>query len=104
MVCYAVPAMAAISHYFGRKKGLFKNDERQKQLNLLLAGGAMFGIVDHWWNRELFLLKGNVASDIALGFVITFAIISLWLFIAKIGELEKFIFKLGFSRKIKIKE
>jgi len=79
MVCYIVPTVAAISHYFARKKvKSWKHSQRQKALNLLLAGGAIFGIVDHLWNGELFLIGPNPAKDILLGFLITLTITAIW--------------------------
>lgn len=79
MTCYAVVTLAALCHYALRKKGFFAHGLfDHDQLNLLLFGGAMFGIVDHWWNKELFMIGPNIMSDLALGFVITISIISVW--------------------------
>ena len=44
MVCYILPTAAALMIYAHRKKG-GRNDEEGKQLNLLLAGGAVGGRV-----------------------------------------------------------
>jgi len=79
MVCYAVPAVAAIVHYGLRKtKTSWKKSTSQLWLSLLLSGGAMFGIVDHLWNGELFLLGENLILDLLLGFTITLTIIIAW--------------------------
>jgi hypothetical protein len=53
-------------------------DRRQKSLNLLLAGGAVFGIIDHAWNGELFLIGPDIVSDLLLGVAITAAIVGVW--------------------------
>jgi len=47
-------------------------------LTLLLLGGAIFGIVDHLWNGELFLIGENIGYDILLGSVITIITIVVW--------------------------
>lgn len=79
MVCYAVPAAAAIIHgIIKRKNPKWKNNEQHRWLGLLLTGGSIFGIVDHLWNGEIFLIGKNIFSDIALGFVITLAIFGVW--------------------------
>ncbi|MFH1106667.1 MAG: hypothetical protein V1787_02125 [Candidatus Micrarchaeota archaeon] len=77
MVCYAVPLSAAILLHAARKKGRLKG-EGIGRLNLLMAGGAAFGVVDHWWNGELFLFGPGMGADLALGFVITAAIAGFW--------------------------
>lgn len=51
---------------------------RQPWLTLLLAGGGMFGFVDHLWNGQLFLIGPNILSDLALGTAITVGIFFLW--------------------------
>ena len=79
MVCYAVPAVAAIVHYGLRKsKASWKKSTSQLWLSLLLSGGAIFGIVDHLWNGELFLFGENLIIDLLLGVTITFAIVIAW--------------------------
>lgn len=82
-MCYAVPAAAAILTTFMRSKNkrapLF-------YLMLMFYGGALFGIIDHLWNGELFLIADNWAKDLGLGLVITMAIILAWrgvLFVVK---------------------
>ena len=78
MVCYVIPAAAAALIYFQRK-ACGKTDVEGKQLGLLLAGGAIFGAVDHLWNNELFLIGKNITSDLLLGITITAAIYGVWL-------------------------
>lgn len=80
MVCYIVPTATAVIHFFIRKGVPYlRKDEKQLWLNQLLLGGAVFGIIDHWWNKELFLIGKNVFMDIVLGFTITAVIILIWL-------------------------
>ncbi len=79
MVCYTVPLIAAISHFFMRRNiTSLKNSINHRWLSLLLAGGAIFGLVDHWWNGELFLLGENILIDLMLGVTITIAIVFVW--------------------------
>jgi hypothetical protein len=47
-------------------------------LALMFYGGALFGIVDHLWNGELFLVSENWAKDVILGIIITVGIIGAW--------------------------
>jgi hypothetical protein len=47
-------------------------------LNLLLYGGALFGLVDHLWNGELFLLGEAPLMDLLLGATITAVIFGGW--------------------------
>jgi hypothetical protein len=76
-MCYTVPLVAsAVSTYVWKKK---KKDPRIGRLNLMLYGASMFGVIDHLWNGELFLISGNVAKDLLLGVVITAAIFSGWI-------------------------
>jgi len=87
MVCYIVPMAAAIAHVVMRKNIIsLKEGTHQIWLSLLLAGGAIFGVVDHWWNGELFLFGENILMDIMLGIAITIAIVVIW---AVILTLEK---------------
>jgi len=79
MVCYAVPIVAALVHHGLRRnvKGL-KENSRQSWLTLLLAGGGMFGFIDHLWSGELAMIGTNLLSDLALGTIITLGIFCLW--------------------------
>ncbi|MFH1100891.1 MAG: hypothetical protein V1726_02495 [Methanobacteriota archaeon] len=79
MVCYAIPTVAALIHYVSRKtKTNWKHNVHHLWLSLLLAGGALFGVVDHLWNGELFLIGENIVSDILLGITITSVIFIIW--------------------------
>ena len=77
MVCYAVPATAAVlSIIFRRKINL--HTKYAQWFTLLFSGGSVFGIVDHLWNGELFLVSENRIKDALLGVVITVGIILAW--------------------------
>ncbi len=79
MVCYIVPTIAAIGHYILRRNiNSWRENTYQIWLSLLLAGGAIFGIVDHLWNGELLLIGENILSDIMLGISITITIFIIW--------------------------
>ena len=79
MVCFAVPTVAAIIHYATKKNiSSLKTSAHHSWLTLLLLGGAIFGIVDHLWNGELFLIGENIGYDILLGSVITIITIVVW--------------------------
>ena len=76
MGCYTIPAAAAIIHFFVRKsKPSLKNNKYHLWLNQLFLGGAIFGVVDHWWNGELLAFS---ARDMLLGVVITLVTIAIW--------------------------
>jgi hypothetical protein len=77
MVCYSVPLTAALVCYAFRKTGRAEH-QNYFLLNLMLAGGAIFGVIDHLWNGELFLVSGDWLFDLALGVTITLAIIASW--------------------------
>lgn len=74
-MCYAMPTAGAIVTSF-----LWSKTKSVKVwwLNLMFCGGALFGLIDHLWNKELFLISENIASDLLLGGVITLAIVIIW--------------------------
>jgi hypothetical protein len=74
-MCYTIPAAGAIvtSVIWGKTRNL-----KIGWLNLLFWGGAIFGIVDHLYNGELFLVSKNIAADLTLGVVITAVILGCW--------------------------
>ena len=90
MVCYAVPAVAAVLHYAARRNILsWRASIHQFWLGLLLLGGAIFGIVDHLWNGELFLIGENIVSDLLLGVSITVSIFVIWVIIVTLDKTAK---------------
>ncbi|MCX6694908.1 MAG: hypothetical protein NTU61_01240 [Candidatus Altiarchaeota archaeon] len=79
MVCYAVPATAAIAVYALRKtNSSIKGKTDYYLLNLLLLGASIFGFVDHLWNGELFLISEKPLMDLALGATITLTVFASW--------------------------
>ena len=76
MVCYVVPLIMAVVLSIGW--GLSKKGAQGFWLNLLLYGAAVFGVVDHLWHGELFLISSNWMTDVALGGAITGAIFGAW--------------------------
>lgn len=74
-MCYVGPLSGAIvtSILWRRKK-----DVPMFWLNLLFWGGALFGVIDHLLNGELFLISENIAWDLSLGAIITGAIVLTW--------------------------
>jgi hypothetical protein len=87
MVCYAVPTIAAIVH-FGLRKNIigWKKSISHFWLGLMLAGGAIFGVVDHLWNGELFLIGENIVSDLLLGVTITAVILVVWAIVVTLNK------------------
>ncbi len=80
MVCYAVPMIAAIAHIIMRRNiTSWKESAHHLWLSLLLGGGAIFGLVDHWWNGELFYIGDNIIMDLSLGVAITVTILVIWI-------------------------
>ena len=74
-MCYTVPTTAAIiTTLMWRKNRSLKT----WWLILLLYGGSLFGIIDHLWNGELFLISKDWVKDLGLGVVITVAIFVTW--------------------------
>lgn len=69
MVCYIIPLAMAVM--LSLLWGFSKRGVQVFWLNLLLYGAAMFGVVDHLWRGELFLISANWIADMALGGAIT---------------------------------
>jgi len=86
MACYLVPTAAAFVHFIMRRKIPSMKGKYHQWLNQLFLGGAVFGIVDHAWNRELLWSGKNLASDMALGVTITLTIILIWTFMVAVDK------------------
>ncbi len=82
-MCYTVPLAASIIVSATRRS---RKSPRVWWLNLLLLGGAIFGIVDHIWNGELILVSDNLLHDLGLGALITVAIFACWGIIVAISK------------------
>ena len=87
MVCYIVPAAAAIVHY-GLRRNIrgWSKSIHHFWLSLLLAGGAIFGVVDHLWNGDLFIIGEEPLIDVMLGVTITAAILVAWAIIVTLKK------------------
>lgn len=86
MVCYIIPLAAAIVS--ATLWGSLKKGPAGLWLVLLLCGGALFGVVDHLWNGELFLIGENIASDLLLGCTITGTMFGSWGVILGIAKIN----------------
>jgi hypothetical protein len=96
MVCYAIPLAAGLVNAV-RRKTLHKEDKEGFWLNLMFAGAGVFGVVDHMWNGQLFMVGPNLVSDLMLGATITTGVLASW---GVIINKELITQKLGFfSRK-----
>ena len=90
MVCYTVPLVAAITHLLLKRNiAGWKANINHQWLSLLLIGGSVFGLVDHLWNGELFLLTENLAVDIMLGITITIAILIVWTIVILLNKTKQ---------------
>ena len=98
MVCYIIPTTAAIIEYIRNRK-IKEKTPHKNWLNLMFLGGALFGIIDHLWNSELFLISANWVSDLTLGFTITVGIIGSWELIIStpkiMDSMRSFAYRLG---------
>lgn len=74
-MCYVVSIAAAVvtSLTWSRTKSI-----KVWWLTLMFYGGAMFGVIDHLWNGELFLVSVNTPKDLILGVLIVVTTILLW--------------------------
>lgn len=93
MVCYVVPTIATIIGFIRQRK-LKRKDTHSYWLNLMLLGGALFGVIDHWWNGELYLISENWIMDLALGFTITGGILGSWGIIVSMPRITDFMRRL----------
>ncbi len=76
MVCYVVPlAVAIISSAVW---GIKRKGPAGWWLNMFIYGGALFGLVDHLWHGELFLIGNAPILDLFLGVTITAVIFGGW--------------------------
>lgn len=76
-MCYTVPL--AVTLILNGVRGFKKNKiPHSEKLNLLLIGGSVMLVVDHWWNGELFLVGENIIKDLLLGVAMTGAVFAVW--------------------------
>jgi hypothetical protein len=92
MVCYTIPLATGVIFAL-RRRLKNKKDKEGFWLNLMFLGASLFGVIDHLWNGELFLIGENVISDIFLGVTITLSVFVAWgLMVNK----DKLMRKIGF--------
>jgi hypothetical protein len=77
MACYIVPLAATLSTFIGRKI-TGRPGAQSFWLSIMLLGGALFGVIDHAFNGELFMISSNLGADLALGGMITAGITATW--------------------------
>ncbi|MFH1479293.1 MAG: hypothetical protein ABIG92_05930 [Candidatus Omnitrophota bacterium] len=79
-MCYTAPLIGAVvtSVAWSKTKSV-----KLWWLNLMFLGGALFGVIDHLWNGELFLISENIVSDMLLGVTITAIILVTWVVMLK---------------------
>lgn len=82
-MCYIVPTVAAITTTFVWRQ---KRTLRLFWLALMLYGGSLFGVIDHLWNGELFLISENWIKDLSLGVVIAGMIVLAWITILALAK------------------
>lgn len=82
-MCYAVPTAGAVvtSVLWTRTKSV-----KVWWLNLMFWGGALFGVIDHLWNGELFLISKDIVKDLMLGITITAVIFVCWIVMVVISK------------------
>lgn len=74
-MCYTVPVVGAILTTLSWAK---TKSVKLWWLTLMFYGAALFGVIDHLWNRELFLISDNLVSDLMLGVAITAFTVIAW--------------------------
>ena len=84
-MCYTIPIAGAIATSFIWKK---KKTPKLWWLNLMFYGGALFGVIDHLWNGELFLISENIIKDLLLGVVISLGILVFWFIILVLSKIS----------------
>jgi len=87
-MCYTVPLTAAVATTL-----LWKKNRSPKiwWLNLMFYGGGLFGVIDHLWNGELFLISKDWLKDLSLGVVITGAVLLAWCVILALAKKNTFL-------------
>jgi len=82
-MCHLVPTTGAIVSSI-----LYSKTKQAKHglLMILFIGSSLFGVIDHWWNGELFLVSENILSDLSLGITIALATVICWGIILKVSQ------------------
>ncbi|MCK4912197.1 MAG: hypothetical protein KAS05_00575 [Candidatus Omnitrophica bacterium] len=84
-MCHVVSIVAAAATSLAWKKS---KNIKILWLTLMFCGGAMFGIIDHLWNGELFLISANTPKDLILGVLIVATTTLLWAIILLLDRLK----------------
>lgn len=74
-MCHSVPLVASI---ITTAIWFKKRSPEVWHLNLMLYGACLFGVIDHLWNGEFFMVPANLGKDLSLGVVITAAVLGVW--------------------------
>lgn len=74
-MCYTMPLAGAIVTSVAWRK---TKNVKVWWLTLMFYGGALFGVIDHLWNGELFLVSEKIISDLLLGVTISVIILVSW--------------------------
>jgi hypothetical protein len=82
-MCYTVPLAGAVATSIVWRK---TKNVKVWWLNLMFYGGALFGVIDHLWNKELFLISKNIISDLLLGVTICAFILLFWVVIVVLSK------------------
>jgi len=94
MVCYSVVLGAAIIAQ-GLKGKIENRVPHTNVLSLMLWGGSIALIIDHFVNGELFILSGNLLWDLLVGSAMALGIILIWALYVAVRKSLKREHKLG---------
>ncbi|MFH1876613.1 MAG: hypothetical protein ABH865_06960 [Candidatus Omnitrophota bacterium] len=94
-MCHAVPGASAVVTSLIWSK---TRNTKTLWLSLLFWGAALFGVVDHLWNGEFFLVK-DLAADMLLGFTITGLTFLFWVVLIVIARMRPSFFTRTVSQK-----
>ncbi|MFC1754083.1 hypothetical protein ACFL96_11950 [Thermoproteota archaeon] len=92
MTCWVVPLIAAV-FTLGISRGFRLKNPHNMWLILMFTGGGLFGVIDHLWYGELFVISKYWLADLALGGTITGGIFGGWsaiVFAPKITRLVRY--------------
>ncbi|MBF0569926.1 MAG: hypothetical protein HQL18_04055 [Candidatus Omnitrophica bacterium] len=92
-MCYTIPAASSVVTTILWSK---TRNPHVGQLNTLFYGATIFGVVDHLWNGELFMISPNIGKDLMLGVTITLTVVAAWginLVLARSRSKARFAFK-----------
>ncbi len=81
-MCYIAPVIGAVVSTAAWRKS---KSAKLWWLTLMLYGSALFGVIDHLWNGELFLISENLAGDLLLGMTIVAITLGVWGVIVGLG-------------------